>query len=335
MSSFQFRRSCGKNGAYNRRCSALLDSMITRRNVRQRLLAEIDDLELTDVNNNSSRTPRLREFRNRNKFSRENYSTSCWGIFIQKDFSDIESRNSKNFRNRFAVPFQTHKDIVILAKEWFPLLTANDAFGKPSAPVELKILGWLRMLAKGCSWDLLYELSGISAEVHRNFALKFSEKFSQEMYHIYVHGPRDAEEIEKITRVYAACGFPGCVGSVDCVHFRWDMCPAALTSLYRNGKYSYPTISFEMTCDHTKKIQACTKGHYGTSSDKTIVHFDGFVNAVEFDELFTKSTFKLQINATVFIVEEGLYLFCDGGYHKWRILQCQLKHTSGLNLQSP
>jgi hypothetical protein len=73
------------------------------------------------------------------------------------------------------------------------------------------------MLGKGCTWDLLYELSGVSAEVHRKWTLVFLAKFSTELYPIYVHGPRNNEELNKITSLYAACGFPGCAGSTDFV----------------------------------------------------------------------------------------------------------------------
>ena len=43
------------------------------------------------------------------------------------------------------------------AKEWFPQ-NVLDAFGKEISPIELKLLGTLRILGKRCSWDLLYEV---------------------------------------------------------------------------------------------------------------------------------------------------------------------------------
>jgi hypothetical protein len=30
---------------------------------------------------------------------------------------------------------------------------------------------------------------------------------------------------------------------------------------------------------------------------------------------------------TSWVVETGVYLLVDGGYHKWRLMQCPLKHT--------
>ena len=240
--------------------------------------------------------------------------------------SDLSGRDGKLFRNRFTVPYQLYRQLLEIAERWFPQ-KYHDVCGKETTPVFLKLLGALRMLGKGCSWDLLYELSGVSAEVHRNWTLAFLDKFSKELYPVYVHGPRNSEEIDSVTSLYAASGFPGCVGSTDCVHIRWEMCPSMWLSAFKNGKHSYASIAYEMTVDHSKRFQASTVGHYGSTSDMTIVKFDGFVSEVKLNKLFTEAEFKIQMNDHKWIVEKGLYLLVDGGYHKWRIMQCPLKHT--------
>ena len=76
-----------------------------------------------------------------------------------------------------------------------------------------------------------------------------------------------------------------------------------------------------------KRFQASTIGHYGTTSDKTVVKFDGYVTKVRYDNLFTEAEFKLQVSENGWVSEKGVYLLVDGGYHKWRIMQCPLKHT--------
>ena len=192
-------------------------------------------------------------FRTRKVYARENYKQSCWYLFLQRDFSDLNSRESKLFRNRFTVPYQLYQQLLQLAEEWFPQ-KKYDTAGREWTPIFLKLLGTLRILGKGCSWDLLYELSGISGEVHRKWTLQFIHKFSEEMYPIHVHGPRDTDELIKVTSLYAAVGFPGCVGSTDCVHIRWEMCPSLWFSAYKNGKNSYASITYEMTVDNTKRF---------------------------------------------------------------------------------
>jgi Plant transposon protein len=267
-----------------------------------------------------------RAFKNRKVYNRENYRDSCWYKFLQRDLMDLNERDGKTFRLRFTVPFQLYQQLLGFAERWFPQRKV-DACGKEVTPISLKLLGTLRILGKGCSWDLLYELSGVSAEVHRKWTLAFIAKFSTEMYSVYVYGPRNSEELNAVTSLYAACGFPGCVGSTDCVHIRWECCPSMWSSVFRNGKHNYASIAYEMTVDHSKRFQATTIEHYGTTSDKTIVKFDGFVNSVRFDKLFTEAKFKIQVSDASWVVETGVYLLVDGGYHKWSIMQCPLKHT--------
>jgi hypothetical protein len=262
-------------------------------------------------------------FKNRKVYNRENYRDSCWYKFLQRDLTDLNERDGKTFRLRFTVPFQLYQQLLGFAENWFPQKKV-DACGREVTPIFLKLLGTLRILGKGCSWDLLYELSGVSAEVHRNWTLKFLEKFSTEMYSVY---PRNSEELDAVTSLYAACGFPGCVGSTDCVHIRWECCPSMWSSVFKNGKHTYASIAYEMTVDHTKRFQATTIGHYGTTSDKTIVKFDGFVNTIRFDKMFTEAQFKILVADNRWITEKGVYLLVDGGYHKWRIMQCPIKHT--------
>lgn len=241
--------------------------------------------------------------------------------------SDLNSsRDAKNFRLRFTLPYQVFGQLLVYAKAWFPQ-TPDDICGRETTPTFLKLLGTLRMLGKGCSWDLLYELSGVSTEVHRRWTHKFLEKFSKELHPVYVHGPGNAAELSQVTNLYAVSGFPGCVGPTDCVHIRWDMCPAPWVSNFRNGKHSYASIAYEMTVNHMKRFQATTIGHYGTTSDKTIVKFDSFVTEVKSNEFFTEAEFKSQVDYNKWITEKGVYLLVDGGYHKWRMMQCPLKHS--------
>ena len=264
----------------------------------------------------------------RKKYDREHYRESCWWKFLQRDnLSDLTSRDGKFFRNRFTVPYQLYTHLLSMATSWFPQ-NQVDAFGYEITPISLKLLGTLRILGKGCSWDLLYELSGVSAEVHRRWTLAFIAKFALEMYPIYVHGPRDSSEMESVSSLYAASGFPGCIGSTDCVHIRWERCPSQWSSAYRNGKHSFTSIAYEMTVTHSKKFQATTTGHYGTTSDKTIVKFDGFVQQVRNDKLYTNAEFELQVGDNEWVTEKGVYLLVDGGYHKWRIMQCPHKHSA-------
>lgn len=53
-----------------------------------------------------------------------------------------------------------------------------------------------------------------------------------------------------------------------------------------NGKEGYPTLSYEITVDHTKRIIAATEAHSRVRNDKTIVKFDSFVNHTHEGKLY-------------------------------------------------
>lgn len=44
-------------------------------------------------------------------------------------------------------------------------------------------------------------------------------------------------------------GWPGMLGSLDCMHWEWKNCPKAYHGAY-NGKFSRPTIILEAVASH-------------------------------------------------------------------------------------
>ena len=156
------------------------DEYLKRSRQRRKWWAQWDDVLKDDEEENVKvRDVNLPKI-SRRRYDREPYHESCWWKFLQRDnLDDLTSRDGKTFRTRFTVPYQLFLQLLTLAKEWFPQ-NLTDAFGKEVTPISLKLLGTLRILGKGCSWDLLYELSGVSAEVHRRWTLAFLSKFALE-----------------------------------------------------------------------------------------------------------------------------------------------------------
>jgi hypothetical protein len=112
-------------------------------------------------------------FKARKVYNRESYRESFWYKFVMdRDLTDLNSRDGKFFRNGFTVPYQIFTGLLLRAQESFPQ-KKYDVCGRETTPIFLKLLGTLRMLGKGCSWGLLYELSGVSAEVHRKWTHSF------------------------------------------------------------------------------------------------------------------------------------------------------------------
>jgi hypothetical protein len=75
------------------------------------------------------------------------------------------------------VPYNSYVELVQTAKEenWFPKWAdgSKSAIGKESSPLELLILGALRYLGRGFTFDDIEEATAIPEEVHLVFFHKF------------------------------------------------------------------------------------------------------------------------------------------------------------------
>eukprot|EP00961_Rhodomonas_salina_P045403 609860-Rhodomonas_salina.1 len=77
------------------------------------------------------------------------------------------------------------------------------------------------------------------------------------LYDRWIHVPEIDLQIQAVLGLYASHGFPGCIGSVDCVHVPWDRCQAWLRSLYC-GKEGFPMISYKVVVSHDGRILSVT-----------------------------------------------------------------------------
>lgn len=131
------------------------------------------------------------------------------------------------------------------------------------------------MLGRGGCFDNQYDGSGIDEETLRVFFHKFCEFFANRFFDVFVQPPSTPEEIDRVTSIYRRLGFPGAIGSVGCVHVKWDKCPFSLRASC-TGKEGYPTLAYEAVVDH-RRIHSVTKSHYGARNDMTIVKYDKHV----------------------------------------------------------
>lgn len=79
-----------------------------------------------------------------------------------------------------------------------------------------------------------------------------------------------------------------------------------------------------MATDNYGKIISATSSVPGTYNDKTVVKYDSFVMGIHRDGCYASVKYNLFDQAGNAVPWEGLYLICDGGYHKWRCLQAPI-----------
>ena len=256
------------------------------------------------------------------------YWSSVWGrMLMEMAHSSPNCSTSKLFRRRFRVPYIIFQSIVELVRqqEWYHD-EQFDVCKQPLPPLELLLLGVLRILGRGLTFDDVAECNGISASANRVFFHKFCKHMAQE-YNKHIFPPGTDDEIKHTTEEYRRLGFPGCVGSCDCVHIPWDKAPASDIAWYR-GKEKYPTLAYQVTVDHKGLAMSVTNGFPGTVNDKTIARYDDFLQSIHARGRYADQEYDLYTGDGLQRRHKGLWLMVDQGYHRWKVLQCPLAMTT-------
>jgi hypothetical protein len=200
-------------------------------------------------------------------------------------------------------------DAVLIADPYFDTLT--DAAGKRGLHSELKIAVCLRYLGAGIGadqWDDKWEMSKtvIKKLAHR-FCLAIVKAFGQE----HLRLPTLAE-LNDISQRNALRGLPGCMGSIDCMHWFWTRCPMAQRGMYQ-GKGGKASVVLEAVADLDLRIWHADFGTPGSVNDITITWRSPLVTA------FANGTFPPRGFNYMLQGRRGIrpYFLDDGIYPEW------------------
>ena len=238
---------------------------------------------------------------------------------------DDSSRQGKKFRRRFSVPYCMFEAIV--SEISLSHATKPNAAGAEPIQIELLVLGSLRVLSSGCTFDSIEESTCVSSEKHRLFFKGvFCNCWGRTKADDVINLPSTESELRHVMGYYERKGAPGCTGSVDCVHVVWDCCPAGLMSSCK-GKEKVPTLVFQVVASHTRKIMAVSNVFYGCFNDKSIARRDLAIALVRDKKSFLGghiwTCYDIRGNRKQ---NKGLYFICDGGYHAWACMIPPYKH---------
>ena len=106
---------------------------------------------------------------------------------------------------------------LVRKEDWFPGIESKDAYNRPASPLELLVLGALRVLGRSAIFDDLYEGSFVSAETHRRFFHRFVAAASLRLYPRYVRLPQSTAEVRRAESLYVSvtcmmlCALSACV----------------------------------------------------------------------------------------------------------------------------
>ncbi|GJR62954.1 ALP1-like protein [Tanacetum coccineum] len=106
-------------------------------------------------------------------------------------------------------------------------------------------------------------------------------------------------------------GFPGMLGSIDCMHWEWKNCPVSWQGQYGRGDKKYPTIMLEAVASQDLWIWHAFYGMAGANNDINVLD-----NSSLFDDLLDDLAPVVPYVVNGVQYRNGYYL-ADGIYPEW------------------
>jgi hypothetical protein len=169
----------------------------------------------------------------------------------------------------------------------------------------------LRMLAYGSSADSVDETVRMGAstilECMRRFCTAVIQVFGAE----YERRPTSAD-ITRLLHMGERRGFPGYIGSLDCMHWQWKNCPTAWKGEFGRGDHgNRPTIMLEAVASTDLWIWHAFFGSSGANNDINVLNDSHiFQNVLEGHE----HPVEYEVNGTRY---NHTYYLVDGIYPTW------------------
>jgi DDE superfamily endonuclease len=229
------------------------------------------------------------------------------------------------FRARFRMPYESFLELVEKMKPLpqFQRWQRSDATNIPSAPLSLLLLGVLRILGRSWTFCDVHEATGISGENVRQYFHVFIKWGGRELIAEHVKYPENAADAMAASADYEIAGFHGCVGSTDATHILCDRIPVAISNLHRGYKLHGPARTYNLTCDHRRRILYTTAGHPARYNDKSLIRFDRLANKLKNGEILEDRVFELKYRLADGTIGtrkfRGGWLLVDNGYIEWSI----------------
>ncbi|XP_033137028.1 uncharacterized protein LOC103841276 isoform X2 [Brassica rapa] len=176
---------------------------------------------------------------------REQGHMQLWNDYFKED----STYPSSMFRRRFRMNKPLFMRIVDRLSAEIPYFQQRrDATGRFGHSPLQKATAAIRMMAYGCPADAVDEYLRLGETT----ALLCLEHFVQGIIDLfgaeYLRKPTP-EDLQRLLDIGEIRGFPGMIGSIDCMHWEWKNCPTAWKGQYTRGS-GKPTIVLEAVASH-------------------------------------------------------------------------------------
>uniref|UniRef100_A0A6U2W2P8 Nuclease HARBI1 n=1 Tax=Paramoeba aestuarina TaxID=180227 RepID=A0A6U2W2P8_9EUKA len=150
---------------------------------------------------------------------------------------------------------------------FFPRRT--DAVGKQGAFPDQKIVAAIEILTSGESFEKSAQgTNNVSDTMVWNSLQHFCDGVIALYEAEYLRSPTQ-EDVERLEKLNASRGFPGMLGSIDCMHWKWEKCPTAWAGQYTSGQATktLPSVILEAICSYDTWFWHAYFGMAGANND--------------------------------------------------------------------
>ncbi|XP_013654007.2 uncharacterized protein LOC106358746 [Brassica napus] len=197
---------------------------------------EFDNL-VDSLVNDQAKKPKRRAYY---ESHREEGHNQLWNDY----FREHATYPSEMFRRRFRMHKPLFLRIVDALRNEVPYFhQRRNAHGRYGLSTLQKCTAAIRMLAYGQSGDTYDEYLRLGESTALLCLDNFTNAIIQLFGHEYLRRPT-ADDLQRLLDIGELRGFPGMVGSIDCMHWEWKNCPTAWRGQYTRGS-GKPTIILE------------------------------------------------------------------------------------------
>ncbi|XP_044957328.1 uncharacterized protein LOC123408239 [Hordeum vulgare subsp. vulgare] len=176
--------------------------------------------------------------------------------------------------------------------------------------IEDKCTAAIRMMAYGTPADELDDYLKIGESTALKCLKHFAKGVIANFAGHYLRRPT-CEDVERLLQVGESRGFPGMLGSLDCMHWQWENCPVAWKGQFTCGDHGVPTLMLEAVASYDLWIWHAFFGVAGSNNDINVLN-----QSPLFIEELKGEAPRVQYTVNERRYNTGYYLV-DGIYPEW------------------
>lgn len=241
-------------------------------------------------------------------------------------FNDYFAENAKYNASLFERRFRMSRDLFMKIMDAVQghssfFQQKRNATGKWGASCLQKCVAAIRILAYGNAADAYDEYCGISETLAFDSLKHFCAAVIEIYGNTYLRTP-NSEDVQRLMKENEQRGFPGMLGSLDCMHWEWKNCPKAWKGQYQ-GKSNHSSIILEAIASFDLWIWHCFFGTPGSNNDINVLNRSPLIPLLVSGS-FPECPYEIEGKTRT----QG-YFLADGIYPPWSIFVQTITEPQG------